>query len=84
MPIYGIGNLDISRMELHINIFVEPVFSPLIAFVPSKHTNCVLDMLIPCSDNTSLILSIIALDFVEEIDCNIKKSTENDFEFLSK
>ena len=79
MLIYGIGNLHISRMELHINIFVEPLFfSPLIAFVPSKHTNRVLDMSIP------LILFIITLDFVEEIDCNVRKSRQNDFEFSPK
>ena len=77
MSIYGIGNLHISRMELHINIFVEP----LIAFVPSKHTDRVLDMSVPRSDNTCLILSIITSDFVEEIDCNIRKSRQNDFFF---
>ena len=64
-------------MELHINIFVEP----LIAFVPSKHTDCVLDMSVPRSDNTCLILSMITSDFVEEIDCNIRKSRQNDFFF---
>ena len=50
-------------MELHINIFVER----LIAFVPSKHTDRVLDMSVPRSDNTCLILSMITSDFVEEI-----------------
>ena len=50
MPIYGIGNLHISRIELHIDISVEPLFfSLLIAFVPSKYTNRVLDMSIPLS-----------------------------------
>ena len=62
MPIYGISNLHISRMELHIAILVEPVFSPLSTFEPSKYTNCVLDMSIPQSDNTFLVLSIIASD----------------------
>ena len=68
-------------MELHIAILVEPVFSPLSTFEPSKYTNCVLDMSIPQSDNTFLVLSIIASDFVEEIDCNVRKSRQNDFEF---
>ena len=63
-----------SRMELHIDILIEPLFcSPLIVFVPSKYTNRVLDMSIPRSDNTSLILSIITLDFEEEIDCSVRK-----------
>ena len=48
MPIYGIGKLHFWRMELHIDIFVETL---LIKFVPSKHTNSVLDTLIPHSDN---------------------------------
>ena len=78
MSIYGIGHLHISRMELHINIFVEP----LITFVPSKHTNRVLDMSVPRSDNTSLILSIITSDFVEEIYCNVRKSRQNNFFFI--
>ena len=59
MLIYYIGNLHISRMELHTNIFVKPCFSPLIAFLPWKYANRILDMSIPCSDNTSLILSVI-------------------------
>ena len=59
MLIYYISNLHISRMELHTNVFVKPCFSPLIAFVPWKYANCILDMSIPHSDNTSLILSVI-------------------------
>ena len=59
MLIYCIDNLHISRMELHINIFAKPCFSPLIAFVPWKYANRILDMSIPHSDNTSLILSVI-------------------------
>ena len=57
------------------------VFSPLNSFGSSKYTDCVLDMSIPQSDNTFLVLSIIASDFVEEIDCNVRKSRQNDFEF---
>ena len=72
-------------MKFHIDIFVEPlVFSPLITFVPSKHTNRVLDMSIPPSDDISLILSIITSDFVKEIDCNVRKSRQSDSEFSLK
>ena len=65
----------------HRYLYLTPVFSLLIAFAPSKHTNCVLDMSLPHSDKTSFILSIITSDFVEEIDCNVR---QNDFDFLSK
>ena len=72
-------------MKFHIDIFVEPlVFSPLITFAPSKHTNRVLDMSIPRSDDISLILSIITSDFVKEIDCNVRKSRQSDSEFSLK
>ena len=47
-----------------------------------QHTNRVLDMSVPRSDNTSLILSIITSDFVEEIYCNVRKSRQNDFFFI--
>ena len=63
MSIYGIGSLHLLRIELHIDICIEP-----------KHANGVLGMSVPRSDNTSLILSVIISDFVEEIDCNIRKS----------
>ena len=46
----------------HCYLGWTPVFSPLITFGPSKYTNCVLDMSIPQSDNTFLVLSIIASD----------------------
>ena len=83
--ISGINNLHIVRMELHIDIFVEPLF-----FHHSSHFyHQSIQMVFLICQYLALaillyLLSVVTLDFVEEIDCHIRKSRQNDFEFLSK